>query len=223
MLKFQLDLKEQAVKYRKELVELAVEQDEKVMENYLNGKYAADGVAQFNDAIELYDNYLGESAHITDLRDSQPDVCTALSGTLHSARRKCRRIVPLRDALSSCPSLPAPYVPRWSCASNPVPSAHVSQVEVLGTVSARLQLVGAVQTLQISCCVEDIEALQNCGRGLVYRQCASQRGLDGNEGGSVRVESAVEDGSGCGDEQCSRVSVLTRIEICAKTSTNSSL
>ncbi|NBP59628.1 MAG: GTP-binding protein [Proteobacteria bacterium] len=32
------DLKEQAVKYRKELVELAVEQDEKVMENYLNGK-----------------------------------------------------------------------------------------------------------------------------------------------------------------------------------------
>ncbi|MFN5027502.1 MAG: elongation factor G, partial [Candidatus Fonsibacter sp.] len=32
------DLKEQAAKYRKELVELAVEQDEKVMENYLNGK-----------------------------------------------------------------------------------------------------------------------------------------------------------------------------------------
>jgi len=32
------DLKEQSIKYRKELVELAVEQDEKVMENYLNGK-----------------------------------------------------------------------------------------------------------------------------------------------------------------------------------------
>ncbi len=32
------DLKEQVAKYRKELVELAVEQDEKVMENYLNGK-----------------------------------------------------------------------------------------------------------------------------------------------------------------------------------------
>jgi elongation factor G len=32
------DLKEQAEKYRKELVETAVEQDEKLMENYLNGK-----------------------------------------------------------------------------------------------------------------------------------------------------------------------------------------
>jgi len=32
------DLKEQALKYRKELVETAVEQDEKLMENYLNGK-----------------------------------------------------------------------------------------------------------------------------------------------------------------------------------------
>ena len=32
------DLKEQAAKYRKELVETAVEQDEKLMESYLNGK-----------------------------------------------------------------------------------------------------------------------------------------------------------------------------------------
>ncbi|MFM7981122.1 MAG: elongation factor G, partial [Candidatus Fonsibacter sp.] len=32
------DLKQQADKYRKELVEKVVEQDEKIMENYLNGK-----------------------------------------------------------------------------------------------------------------------------------------------------------------------------------------
>ena len=32
------DLKEQAEKYRKELIETAVEQDEKLMEDYLNGK-----------------------------------------------------------------------------------------------------------------------------------------------------------------------------------------
>jgi len=32
------DLKEQVEKYRKELVETAVEQDEKLMEDYLNGK-----------------------------------------------------------------------------------------------------------------------------------------------------------------------------------------
>ena len=32
------DLKEQAEKYRKELVETAVEQDEKLMDDYLNGK-----------------------------------------------------------------------------------------------------------------------------------------------------------------------------------------
>ena len=32
------DLKEKAEKYRKELVENAVEQDEKLMEDYLNGK-----------------------------------------------------------------------------------------------------------------------------------------------------------------------------------------
>jgi len=32
------DLKDQAAKYRKELVETAVEQDEKLMEDYLNGK-----------------------------------------------------------------------------------------------------------------------------------------------------------------------------------------
>ena len=32
------DLKEKAKKYRKELVETAVEEDEKLMEEYLNGK-----------------------------------------------------------------------------------------------------------------------------------------------------------------------------------------
>ena len=32
------DLKDQAEKYRKELLETAVEQDEKLMESYLNGK-----------------------------------------------------------------------------------------------------------------------------------------------------------------------------------------
>ena len=38
MLIFQQDLKEQADKYRKELIETAVEQDEKLMDDYLNGK-----------------------------------------------------------------------------------------------------------------------------------------------------------------------------------------
>ena len=43
------DLKEKATQYRKELVETAVEEDEKLMEDYLNGKEPSE-----NDLNKMY-------------------------------------------------------------------------------------------------------------------------------------------------------------------------